>query len=67
MNGIDTSLFLTRVHKKPESSCPYFDLFDVCSASLSSISPSKRIQTSFCNNDDFDDCPIFLAKVLRGR
>ncbi|MGD1076214.1 MAG: hypothetical protein ABR903_09110 [Thermodesulfovibrionales bacterium] len=67
MNGIDTYALSRRLNKKPELPCPYFDLSDVCNASLSSTSPSTHIQKSFCNSDDFDDCPIFLAKVLRGR
>jgi hypothetical protein len=67
MKGIDTCTLLRRLSKKPELSCPYFDMSDVCNASLSSISPSMGTQKSFCNNEDYDDCPIFLAKVLRGK
>ncbi len=46
--------------------CP-FDETDtnICLASLSAmvIGPSKRRE--YCSNDNFDNCPIFLARTLR--
>ncbi len=45
--------------------CPYSGASDICSASLSSLSPSASVRSAFCDSEDYDYCPLFLAKVLR--
>lgn len=48
-------------------SCPYSGASDICDASLSSLSPSASVRSAFCDSEDYDSCPLFLAKVLRRR
>ncbi|HXX82141.1 MAG TPA: hypothetical protein VEI46_11370 [Thermodesulfovibrionales bacterium] len=50
-----------------ELQCPYFDVSDRCNAALSALLPSQRMRTDLCGNEDFGNCPIFLAKILRRR
>jgi len=50
-----------------ELRCPYFDSSEGCNASLSSLLPSLKMRATLCNNEDYDNCPIFLAKILRQR
>jgi len=53
--------------KDAELQCPYFDTSGECNASFSTLLPSQRTRRNLCANEDYDNCPIFLAKVLRGR
>ncbi len=55
--------------KNPETimnsiSCPYNE-FSVCIASLSSMVLDSQKEEICCNTDNYDECPIFLAKILR--
>ena len=50
-----------------ELRCPYLDASEGCNASLSSLLPSVRMRSTLCHNEDYDNCPIFLAKILRRR
>ncbi|MEW6587277.1 MAG: hypothetical protein AB1442_16920 [Nitrospirota bacterium] len=50
----------------PESDCPYKGNA-VCTASLSSMAIDAYQTERWCGTDDYDACPIFLAKVLRKR
>ena len=48
--------------------CPFGETENnICLASLSAmvIGPSKK--RDYCSNDNYDNCPIFLAKNLRRR
>jgi hypothetical protein len=48
--------------------CPFSETeTNICLASLSAmvIGPSNRRE--YCSNDNYDNCPIFLAKSLRRR
>ena len=48
--------------------CPFGETeTNICLASLSSmvIGPSNRQE--YCSNDNYDNCPIFLARSLRRR
>ncbi len=48
--------------------CPFSETeSNICSASLSAmvIGPTKR--RNYCSTDDYDNCPVFLAKILRKR
>lgn len=44
--------------------CPYKDM-NICSASLSSMVIDTRIKENYCDNENYDNCPIFLSKMLR--
>jgi len=47
-----------------ETFCP-FDGISTCLASLSSMSLDSKKRKLCCGTETFDECPIFLAKVLR--
>lgn len=48
------------------SACPYRKATSAyCSASVMPLSISKRQDASYCGTENFDHCPVFLAKVLR--
>jgi hypothetical protein len=47
-----------------ERVCPYKDINN-CSASLSSMVIDTRIKENYCDNENYDTCPIFLSKMLR--
>ncbi|MEW6569550.1 MAG: hypothetical protein AB1390_00020 [Nitrospirota bacterium] len=49
---------------RDETTCPYNGV-DVCMASLSSMTIDSKKKASCCCTEDFDNCPIFLSKVLR--
>jgi hypothetical protein len=50
------------------SACPYApQKQDYCSASVMLVSITDRARDHYCGSEDFDRCPLFLAKVLRGR
>lgn len=67
MNNTDNIASMIHLTNELELQCPYFDASDVCNASLSSLLPSPTMRVNFCNSEDYDNCPIFLAKVLRRR
>jgi len=47
-----------------DMACPYNGV-TVCLASLSSMKIDTRRRSQYCVTENFDDCPIFLSKVLR--
>jgi len=47
-----------------ETACPY-NGYTVCKASFSSMKIDSYIRAKCCDTENFDNCPIFLAKVLR--
>ncbi len=47
-----------------ETACPYNGIH-VCKASLSSMAIDNRRRENCCGTENYDDCPIFLSKVLR--
>lgn len=49
------------------STCPFYnDEMTVCGASLSLMVTDSPRQQSFClDTDRYDDCPMFLGRVLR--
>ena len=51
-----------------ESICPFQPSKNFfCSASIMTVALDSRKRSTYCNTEDFDQCPIFLAKVLRGQ
>jgi hypothetical protein len=49
-----------------ETACPYNGI-KVCTASFSSMAIDSHKRDNCCGTDNYDDCPIFLSKVLRRR
>jgi hypothetical protein len=47
-----------------EKICPFKEN-DVCNASMSSLFLNKKRKEEYCDNESYDGCPIFLAKMLR--
>ncbi len=46
--------------------CPYIPVNkDYCSASVMSVPITDRTRNNYCSSEDFDRCPLFLAKILR--
>lgn len=45
--------------------CPYKDIY-ICRASIFSMLIDDYFKSNYCCSDNFDNCPIFLAKLLRG-
>jgi redox-regulated HSP33 family molecular chaperone len=53
-----------------EVSCPYCSIetdIYVCRASLTSQSLGNLLRSYYCNSENYDNCAIFLAKILRRR
>ncbi len=49
------------------SICPYRNVDSVyCPAAVMKMPISRQRNTNYCLTEDFDCCPAFLAKVLRG-
>jgi hypothetical protein len=52
----------------PEEICPYQPAKSFfCSASVMTVAIDSRRKATYCNTEDFDRCPFFLAKILRGQ
>ena len=47
-----------------ERACPYNDI-NICMASITSLRLDEQKRSNCCSTENYDDCPIFLAKVLR--
>ena len=51
-----------------ESTCPHGTAAGYfCSASIMTVVLSNYQKTTYCWTDNYDCCPLFLAKVLRER
>ncbi len=49
------------------SMCPYSRATSIfCSASVMTVAINIHRKATYCCTDDFDRCPLFLAKILRG-
>lgn len=47
--------------------CPYLAAeSNFCSASIMVAIINNERKASYCSTEDYDRCPLFLAKVLRG-
>ncbi|MBI5664439.1 MAG: hypothetical protein HZC49_05040 [Nitrospirae bacterium] len=54
------------INEVTQTSCPYGDIVgDVCRASISSMKPGLIEGLKYCASEDYDGCPIFLAKIMR--
>ena len=47
-----------------EMVCPYNGI-NTCMASLSSMLIDEEKRADCCGTENYDDCPIFLSKILR--
>ena len=49
-----------------ELNCPFSDAAtNVCAASLSSMIIGPHNRKEYCLSENYDSCPMFLAKVMR--
>jgi hypothetical protein len=47
--------------------CPYRTAETIfCSASIMTVAIDTRRKALYCCTEDYDRCPLFLAKILRG-
>ena len=50
-----------------ELGCPYrTEKSTHCSVSIMTVAIDDRRRAAYCCTEDYDRCPLFLAKVLRG-
>jgi hypothetical protein len=49
-----------------ERVCPYNGI-NTCMASFTSLKLDKQKKADCCSTEDYDDCPIYLSKLLRTR
>lgn len=48
--------------------CPFGETeTNICLASLSGMIIGPDNRREYCSNDNYDNCPVFLAKMLRRR
>jgi len=53
-------------YRTEQYSCPYHSaVTSVCSASLSMMVVGLRTKRGYCENENYDACPLFLSKMLR--
>jgi hypothetical protein len=51
-----------------DPACPYSPSSTVfCAASVMTVAINDRTRDNYCSTEDYDSCPLFLAKVLRSR
>ncbi len=51
-----------------QTNCPYdCSVSGICAASLSSMAISSESRRIYCSTENYDNCPVFLAKSLRRR
>jgi len=50
-----------------ENHCPYYDVDQIeCCAATSKCYLNRTTRMRFCLGDEFENCAVFLAKILRG-
>ena len=49
-----------------ERACPYNGI-NICMASITSLPLDKQKKADCCSTENYDDCPIYLSKLLRTR
>lgn len=45
--------------------CPYHDGGSKCLAALSGLPPDRLRVRNYCSCEDYDLCPLYLARLLR--
>ncbi|MBI4839128.1 MAG: hypothetical protein HY806_08340 [Nitrospirae bacterium] len=57
-----------KLQKELEMSCPYCNIETaICKAAISALSLGPIARLTYCDNESYDNCPVFLAKILRWR
>jgi aminopeptidase-like protein len=65
---MDSALQYKQMVMDVETLCPYCHTeADVCKASITALSLGKLVRSSYCKNENYDNCALFLAKNLRRR
>ena len=55
-----------RWHAEQQYGCPYYSaVTTICSASLSMMMTGVNTRRGYCENENYDNCPLFLSKLLR--
>lgn len=67
MNVLLPATRISKVLSQDDLSCPFSSTSDTCIASLSSMVIDRRKKAECCGTENYDSCPVFLAKVLRRR
>ncbi|MBI5026713.1 MAG: hypothetical protein HZC12_08340 [Nitrospirae bacterium] len=67
MNSIVDIALSMQLRNAYESRCPYCDRSDMCNASICFLLPTANERATYCDTENYDNCPIFLSKVLRRR
>lgn len=53
---------------KERAACPYHAFHDnVCRASISSMRTDVHKRGLFCDSENYDNCPLFLSRLIRKR
>ncbi len=69
---MQTSQSISEINQKSagvhESTCPFeSESGHFCHAAVMTVVMSSHQKKSYCWTDNYSSCPIFLAKILRGR
>jgi hypothetical protein len=68
MNRLLTGIGVSKFDSEENLSCPFnSNISDICIASFSSMAIDKRKKAECCGTENYDNCPVFLSKVLRRR
>ncbi len=64
MEGMLSEWFVQEGVKRHKSMCPY-NHGSVCNASISSFLVGRQRKMDCCETEEYDNCPMFLSKILR--
>ena len=68
MNRPLTGTGVSKFDSEENLSCPFnSNISDICIASLSSMAIDERKKSECCGTENYDNCPVFLSKILRRR
>ena len=49
------------------SACPFRNVSSMyCPAAIMRLEISKRQNAAYCSTENYDSCPVYLGKILRG-
>ena len=68
MNYFEQNIADNIWHRTDQYSCPYHSTSaSICSASLTMMIVGIRTKQGYCENENYDNCPLVLSKMLRKR
>jgi len=68
MNFFENNIAENNWYNTDQYSCPYHSANEsICSASLTMMFVGIRTRQGYCGNENYDNCPLFLSKMLRKR